>query len=161
MNRGTHSYRDDDKNENIQVFINGDLYARRKANISVFDSGFLLGDGVWEGIRLLNGHMVFLYEHLDRLYHGAEQLGINIGYTQEKLVDLIHETLDANGMENGVHIRLIISRGLKKTPYQHPNANIGGSTLVVIPEYKVANKKINEKGISLATVKTRRGTPDT
>ena len=160
MNSGTHNYRENKKNANIQIFINGNLYPRKKATISVFDSGFLLGDGVWEGIRLLNGHMVFLNEHLDRLYHGAKQLGIDIGYTKEKLVELIHETLDANGMENGVHIRLIISRGLKKTPYQHPNANIGGSSIVIIPEYKEADELINKNGIRLITVKTRRGTPD-
>ena len=158
--KGTHSYLEDSRNGNIQIYINGELYPRQKARISVFDSGFLLGDGVWEGIRLLNGHMVFLEDHLDRLYHGAEKLAIDIGHTQEEIVDFMKETLDANGMDNGVHIRLIVSRGLKKTPYQHPNANIGGSSIVIIPEYKEANEMVNIKGISLITVKTRRGTPD-
>ena len=125
--KGTHSYLDDKRNENIQVFINGELYPRKKASISVFDSGFLLGDGVWEGIRLLNGHMVFLEEHLDRLYHGAEKLAIDIGHTRKELTGLIQETLDTNNMETGAHIRLIVSRGLKKTPYQHPNANVGAA----------------------------------
>ena len=159
-NKGTHGYLSDTRNESIQIYINGELYPRKKASISVFDSGFLLGDGVWEGIRLLNGHMVFLEEHLNRLYNGAEQLAINIGYKKEELVGLIQETLDANGMSNGVHIRLIVSRGLKKTPYQHPNANIGGSSIVIIPEYKEADKMINIEGISLITVNTRRGTPN-
>ena len=159
-NKGTHSYPSDPRNEKIQIFINGELYPREKASISVFDSGFLLGDGVWEGIRLLNGHLVFLEEHLKRLYHGAEKLAINIGHTQEELIGLILRTLDANNMENGVHIRLIVSRGLKKTPYQHPNANVGGSSIVIIPEYKEADKGVNEEGICLVTVNTRRGTPD-
>ena len=114
--KGTHSFLLDTRNENIQVFINGGLYPRDKASISVFDSGFLLGDGVWEGIRLLNGLLIFLEEHLERLYDGAEKLAIDIGHTKEELTRLIHKTLDANDMETGVHIRLIVSRGLKKTP---------------------------------------------
>ncbi len=158
--KGTHSYLHDKRNENILIFINGDLYARQKASISVFDSGFLLGDGVWEGIRLLNGHLVFLKEHLNRLYQGAEKLAIDIGHTEEELIGLIQETLDANDMESDVHIRLIVSRGLKKTPYQHPNANIGGSSIVIIPEYKKFNETVNIEGIRLVTVNTRRGTPD-
>ena len=160
IDKGTHSYLDENQNANIQIFINGELFPRKKASISVFDSGFLLGDGVWEGIRLLNGNLVFLNEHLDRLYHGADQLDIDIGHTQEEMVKLIQETLDANGMQTGVHIRLIVSRGLKKTPYQHPNANIGRSSIVIIPEYKEADELVNKNGIRLITVKTRRGTPD-
>ena len=160
IDKGTHRYLDDKRNENIQIFINGELYPRQKASISVFDSGFLLGDGVWEGIRLLNGHLIFLEEHLNRLYQGAEKLAIDIGHTQEELTRLIQETLDANDMETGVHIRLIVSRGLKKTPYQHPNANIGGSSIVIIPEYKKSDERVNIEGIRLVTVNTRRGTPD-
>ena len=121
--KGTHRYLDDCRNENIQIFVNGELYPRKEANISVFDSGFLMGDGVWEGIRLLNGHLVFLKEHLERLYDGAEKLAIDIGYTQGELVSLIQKTLNANDMVTDVHIRLIVSRGLKQTPYQHPNVN--------------------------------------
>ena len=158
--KGTHSYLSDRRNNNILIYINGKLYRRDKACISVFDSGFLLGDGIWEGIRLLNGNMVFLDEHLERLYNGAEKLAIDIGYEKDKLKDLIQETLDANCMKHGVHIRLIISRGLKETPYQHPNANTGRSSIVIIPEYKEADKKINEIGIKLAVVTTRRGTPE-
>ena len=160
VKKGTHRYRDDSRNNNIQIYVNGKLYPRGQASISVFDSGFLLGDGVWEGIRLLNGQMVFLDEHLDRLYHGAKQLAIDIGKSRDEIADLILATLDANKMKTGVHIRLIISRGLKKTPYQHPNANTGGSTIVIIPEYKEADEKIYKEGISLVTVSTRRGTPD-
>jgi branched-chain amino acid aminotransferase len=160
IDKGTHRYLDDKRNENIQIFINGELYPRQKASISVFDSGFLLGDGVWEGIRLLNGHLVFIKEHLDRLYQGAEKLAIDIGHTQKELFEHIQETLDANDMETDVHIRLIVSRGLKKTPYQHPNANIGRSSIVIIPEYKKSDKTVNIEGIRLVTVNTRRTAPD-
>jgi len=158
--RGTHIYKSDTRNKNIQIYVNGELYPRQKACISVFDSGFLLGDGVWEGIRLLNGRMVFLEEHLARLYNGAKKLNIDIGISREGLSDLIQKTLDANNMKSGVHIRVIITRGLKKTPYQHPNANTGRSSIVIIPEFKIPDEKINIEGIRLITVKTRRGTPD-
>ena len=161
MAKGTHSYLEDDRNKNIKIFINGKILSRTDASISVFDSGFLLGDGVWEGIRLLNGKLVSLDEHLDRLFFGAKQLDINIGCSRKELIQIIHKTLNANNMINDVHIRLIVSRGLKKTPYQHPNANIQGSTIVIIPEYKKADKKINKKGINLVTVNIRRGTSDT
>ena len=134
VKKGTHSYLNDSRNKNIKIFINGRLYHRNEANISVFDSGFLLGDGVWEGVRLLNSEIVFLENHLERLYDGAEKLAIDIGYTQRGLVSLIQKTLNANNMETDVHIRLIVSRGLKKTPYQHPNANVGGNSIVIIPE---------------------------
>ena len=161
MAKGTHNYLEDNRNKNIKIYVNGKILSRTDAYISVFDSGFLLGDGVWEGIRLLNGKLVFLDEHLKRLFFGAKQLDINIEYSQEELVKIIYKTLNANNMKNDVHIRLIISRGLKKTPYQHPNANIQGSTLVIIPEYKKADKKINKLGLHLVTVNVRRGTADT
>ena len=161
MAKGTHSYIEDDRNNNIKIYVNGKILSRTDASISVFDSGFLLGDGVWEGIRLLNGELVSLDEHLDRLFFGAKQLDINIGFSHKELIKIIHKTLNANDMTNDVHIRLVISRGLKKTPYQHPNANIQGSTIVIIPEYKKADKKINEKGINLVTVNIRRGTSNT
>jgi len=157
IEKGTHSYQDDNRNETIQIYINGKLYPRSDACISVFDSGFLLGDGVWEGIRLLNNHLVFLKEHLDRLYSGAKQLAIEIGYTQEELIGFINKTLEANNMNTGVHIRLIVSRGLKKTPYQHPSANAEDRSIVIIPEYKEADKKVNENGIRLVEVNIRRG----
>ena len=161
MTKGTHNYLEDNRNKDIKIYVNGKIFSRENASISVFDSGFLLGDGVWEGIRLLNGELVFLNEHLERLFFGAKQLDINIGCSRKDLIKIIHKTLNANKMINDVHIRLIVSRGLKKTPYQHPNANIQGSTIVIIPEYKKADKKINEKGINLVTVNIRRGTSDT
>ena len=159
-NKGTHSYRSDSRNKNIQIYVNGEFHPREEATISVFDSGFLLGDGIWEGIRLLNNHMVFLDQHLDRLYSGAKKLDIKIGKSRDDLIGLIQKTVDENKMKTGVHIRLIISRGLKKTPYQHPNTNTGDCSIVIIPEYKKADKEVNKNGISLVTVTTRRGTHD-
>ena len=158
--KGTHSYLNDKRNNHILVYVNGTLYPREQARISVFDSGFLLGDGIWEGIRLFNGHLVFLDEHLDRLYDGANKISLDIGINRDALTKMIMHTLDANKMKTGVHIRLIVSRGLKKTPFQHPNANIGNSSIVIIPEYKEPNIAINKKGIRLITVTTRRGPPN-
>ncbi|SVC13655.1 uncharacterized protein METZ01_LOCUS266509 [marine metagenome] len=157
----THKYLHDNRNDQILIYVNGEILPRDKAKISVFDSGFLLGDGVWEGIRFHNKHLVFIQEHLDRLFHGASSLDIDIGMSKDRIKSLIISVLDANRMITDVHIRLIVSRGLKKTPYQHPNANIGESTIVIIPEYKKVDKTISNKGISLVTVLARRGTADT
>ncbi len=140
MSTGTHEYLEDSRNENVLIYLDGEIVPRPEAKVSVFDSGFLLGDGVWEGIRLHNGKLAFLDVHLDRLYSGAEQLAIDIGMSREELTALIHKTVDANGMTDHIHIRLIVSRGLKKTPYQHPSANVGGPTIVIIPEYKIASE---------------------
>ena len=157
----THKYLHDNRNDQILIYVNGEILHREKAKISVFDSGFLLGDGVWEGIRFHNRHLVFIQEHLDRLFQGASSLDIDIGISKDNIKSLIISVLNANRMVTDIHIRLIVSRGLKKTPYQHPNANLGGSTIVIIPEYKKSDKTINKKGISLVTVSTRRGTADT
>ena len=157
MTKGTHSYIQDQRNENIIIYINGELFHRKEAKISVFDSGFLLGDGVWEGIRLYNGKLCFIDEHLERLYFGAEELKIEIGKSKEELITLIYETVYVNSMDSDVHIRLIVSRGLKQTPYQHPNANVGGASVVIIPEYKKVDATLISKGIRLCLVDTVRG----
>jgi len=152
----THDYYEDPRNEDIQIYINGDFFHRAEATVSVLDSGFLLGDGVWEGIRYNEGKLLHLKEHLDRLYAGANLLSLSINMSSEELEEAIQQTLDINKMESDVHIRLIISRGLKKTPYQHPKATIGNPTIVIIPEYKVADQSVSEVGIKLATVETIR-----
>jgi len=157
MATGTHSYIQDQRNENIIIYINGEFFPRKEAKISVFDSGFLLGDGVWEGIRLYNKRLCLIDEHLERLYRGAEKLKIGLGKSKEELIALIYETVHANAMDSDVHIRLIISRGLKQTPYQHPNANVGGASIVIIPEYKKADATLLSKGIRLCLVDTVRG----
>ena len=152
----THDYEFDQRNEDIQIYINGEFYNRDNAKISVFDSGFLLGDGVWEGIRLYKGHLVHLGEHLNRLFFGAKAIDMEIGRTKEEIAEAILKTLKKNNMRSDVHIRLIVSRGVKKTPYQHPRVTVGEPTLVVIPEYKKASEEVKRKGLTIATVKTRR-----
>ena len=157
VDKGTHSYLEDPRNEEIKIYINGAIVPRKKARVSVFDSGFLLGDGVWEGIRLHNGQLCFINEHIDRLFHGAKKLKIDIGKTKTEVINIIKSVVKFNNMKSGVHIRFIVSRGLKRTPYQHPNANVGDPTIVCIPEYKIANNDVNENGISLCFVETIRG----
>jgi len=152
----THDYEFDKRNEDIQVHINGEFFHRSEAKVSVMDSGYLLGDGVWEGIRLHRGHLVHLDEHLDRLYAGAKAIAMDIGLTRKELVNALGDTLERNEMKSNVHIRLIVSRGIKKTPYQSPRVTIGKPTVVIIPEYKKASEEVKERGITLATVKTRR-----
>ena len=157
MAKGTHNYIEDQRNEDIVIYINGEFFPRNEAKISVFDSGFLLGDGVWEGIRLHNDKLCFIDEHIERLYHGAGKLKIEIGKSKKELISLLYQTIEANNMYSDVHIRLIASRGLKRTPYQHPNANVGGASIVIIPEYKKANSTLLSKGVRLCVVDTIRG----
>ena len=152
----THQYDFDRRNDDIQIYINGQYFHRSEAKVSVMDSGYLLGDGVWEGIRLHKGHLIHLDEHLNRLYSGAEAIAMNIGISRQDMTSAIMETLGKNEMESDVHIRLIVSRGIKKTPYQHPKVTIGRPTVVIIPEYKKASETVKENGITLATVKTLR-----
>ena len=152
----THEYDFDRRNDDIQIYINGQYFHRSEAKVSVMDSGYLLGDGVWEGIRLHKGHLIHLDGHLNRLYSGAEAIAMNIGISRQDMTFAIMETLEKNEMESNVHIRLIVSRGIKKTPYQHPKVTIGRPTVVIIPEYKKASETVKENGITLASVKTLR-----
>ena len=156
MPSGTHEYIQDPRNENILIYIDGKIIPRPEAKISVFDSGFLLGDGVWEGIRLHNGQLVFLKEHLDRLYTGANLIGIDIGMSSDNLTRKIIQTIEANNMYSNIHLRLIVSRGIKSTPYQHPRVNIGGPTIVIIPEYKIVTEDSKDNGLELVSVNTIR-----
>ena len=152
----SHSYINNPKNENIYININGELYPRANAKISVFDSGFLLGDGVWEGIRLHNNQLVFIEDHLDRLFESAKGISLDIPFSKTQLINQISKVLLKNNMVDDVHIRLIISRGEKITPYQNPNVNIGPTTLVIIPEYKKTDPNIYKKGITIGRVSTVR-----
>ena len=152
----THDYYDDPRNKDIKIFINGNFFHRSDAKISVLDSGFLLGDGVWEGIRLNNGKLLHFDKHIDRLFFGARLLALDIHLSKDEIEKAIMDTININNMESDVHIRFIVSRGLKKTPYQHPSATVGNPTVVIIPEYKVADKSVTEKGIKLAQVDTIR-----
>ena len=152
----THDYDNDSRNHNIQIYISGQFYSRSEAKISVMDSGYLLGDGVWEGIRFHNGHLVHLHRHLDRLYEGANAIEMNIGISKDEMITALKKTLEKNRMTSDVHIRLIVSRGIKSTPYQHPKVTVGKPTIVIIPEYKKASPKLKVEGITLGTVKTIR-----
>lgn len=158
--KGTHEYKDDPRNASIRIDINGELFARDEAKVSVFDSGFVLGDGVWEGLRVHHGKIVFLEQHLDRLYGGAKALDMEMDVSAEQLTRRLYNVLEANAMQDGVHIRLMVSRGVKATPYQDPRITITPPTIVIIPEYKNALPETATRGIRLFTVHVRRGYPD-
>ena len=159
MAKGTHDTAPDPRNETILISVNGALKPRAEAMVSVFDSGFVLGDGVWEGLRVHQGRIAFLDQHLDRLFEGAKAIAMDIGLSREALVGRLYETLDANAMTEGVHIRLMVTRGIRSTPYQDPRVVISPATIVIIPEYKEALPATVEQGISLFTVHVRRGDP--
>jgi branched-chain amino acid aminotransferase len=155
-----HEYEDDPRNDDVQVYVNGDLTHRSQAAVSVFDSGFVLGDGVWEGLRVHGGHPVFLDRHFDRLFEGAKALALDIGMSRAALTDAVYGTLRANGMTDGVHVRLMVTRGVKRTPYQDPRVTVGPATVVIIPEYKEPDPAVVDTGIRLFTVHVRRPYPD-
>lgn len=158
--KGTHEYQDDPRNASILIDINGELLPREKAVVSVFDSGFVLGDGVWEGLRVHKGRIAFLDEHLERLYGGAKAIDMEMEVEPGQLRERLYNVLKQNNMHDGVHIRLMVSRGIKATPYQDPRITITPPTIVIIPEYKQALPETAAKGIRLFTVHVRRGYPD-
>ena len=195
--KGTHEYREDSRNRDVLIYVNGEHAPRDQARVSVFDSGFVLGDGVWEGLRVHRGRYAFLDAHLDRLYEGAMALDLDIGMTREALTAALYETLRVNGMTRDVvslsdkeseaagasqvdsgaaaeadtrrtsdrdadkvHVRLMVTRGLKATPYQDPRVTIGPATVVIIPEYKAPDPSVLTRGIRLFTVHVRRGPAD-
>ena len=159
---GTHDHTDDPRNASILINVNGRILPRDQAVVSVFDAGFVLGDGVWEGLRVADGHPAFLDQHLDRLAEGAAAIALDIGRTREQLTAEIYRTLSANGMTgDGVHIRLMVTRGPKSTPYQDPRMSAGPATVVIIAEYKDPLPATVEHGLSLFTVHVRRAAPDT
>lgn len=158
--KGTHDYRDDPRNASILIDINGELYPRDQAKVSVFDSGFVLGDGIWEGLRVHQGKIAFLDQHLKRLYEGAKAIDMEMDVSTEELERRLNDCLQANDMTDGVHIRLMVTRGVKATPYQDPRVTISPPTIVIIPEYKTALPETLTRGIRLFTVHVRRGYPD-
>lgn len=160
MNRGTHDSLEDPRNESILITINGETFPRNEARISVFDSGYLVGDGVWEGLRLHEGVFVFLEGHLDRLFAGARMISMEIGKNREELTRMLHQAVAVNGMDDGVHVRLMVTRGNKKTPSQDPRLTVSPPNIVIIPEYKQANPETGKTGVRLFTSAIRRGSPD-
>lgn len=160
MSTSIHDFHDDVRNADIRIWVNGVLKPRAEATVSVFDSGFVLGDGVWEGFRVVAGQPAFLDAHLDRLYEGAKAIALDIGMSRGEMKQAIADTLEANGMRDDVHIRLMVTRGIKRTPYQDPRACIGQATVVIIPEYKTPKPETLQAGLKLFTVHVRRGFPD-
>ena len=154
---GPHEYEGDSRNESVLISVNGELLPRPEAKVSVFDAGFLLGDGVWESFRLHNGTIAFADEHMDRLFRGAESISMDIGRTREQILDEVNRVIEANDMHDGVHVRLVVTRGLKPTPYQAPWVISSPPTLVIMPEYKIADEQRAVEGIRLVTVDVRRG----
>jgi branched-chain amino acid aminotransferase len=161
MAHGTHDHADDPRNAGILIWVNGELRPRAEAVVSVFDSGFVLGDGVWEGLRVHDGHPAFLEAHLDRLWQGAAAIVLDIGMSREELTRAIYATLAANDMRDGVHVRLMVTRGVKSTPYQDPRVTVGPATVVIIAEHKEPVPATVTDGITLFTTHVRRATPDT
>jgi len=149
----------DPRNASILISVNGELKPRAEAVVSVFDSGFMLGDGVWEGLRVHKGKLLFLDRHLDRLFEGAKAIAMDIGLSPEELTKRLYDTLDANRMSEGVHVRLMVTRGVRSTPYQDPRVVVGGATIVIVPEYKEPDPAIYQGGLRLFTVHVRRGDP--
>ena len=157
----THEAEADPRNANIKIWLNGELVHRDEAKVSVFDSGFMLGDGVWEGLRLHGGRFAFLDDHLNRLFEGAKAIDMDITMSKAEMAAALDETMAANGMTDGAHVRLMVTRGPKKTPFQDPRFSIWGPTIVIIPEFKQASEVVIEKGLTLFTVHQHRGLPDT
>jgi branched-chain amino acid aminotransferase len=151
---------DDPRNESVLVYVNGNFVPRDLATVSIFDAGFVLGDGVWEGLRLVQGKVVAIEEHLDRLYEGAGAIQLDIGLSQDELRAAIHETFDRNGMTDGVHVRLMVTRGRKKTPNQDPRFALGQATIVIVAEYKTPKPESKTQGLKLLTSTIRCSGPD-
>lgn len=155
----THEAREDARNAAIRIHVNGELVPREKAVVSVYDSAFLLGDGVWTGLRLHRGHIPFLEQHLDRLFEHARAIDLDIGKTREELTAAIQATLAANGMHDGVHIRVMVTRGRKRRPFQHPGLSDSGPTIVIIAEHSRPSDDILRRGVRLHTVPHHRSLP--
>ncbi len=153
----SHDYKYDKRNNNIKIYINGKFYLRKNAKISVFESSSLLGDGIWDSLRYHNNNFIFLKEHLDRLYKDAKLIDIKIPLKRKELINALNKTISVNKMITNVHLRIIVSRGIKSTPYQSPAVTISKPTIIIIPEYKKPDIKIYKKGLKLVTVNTIRG----
>src|SRR5436305_181530 len=152
---GSQDFASDPRNERVHVYLNGRMVPRAEATVSIFDAGFVLGDGIWEGIRLHKGALLFEKAHLDRLFEGARAIQLDIGLSREAVEAALRETLAANRMETGVHIRLMVTRGVKRAPNQDPRNALGKPTIVIVAEYKEPSPEIANKGLMLATSSIR------
>jgi branched-chain amino acid aminotransferase len=153
-------YVHDPRNDQVLVYVNGEFVPRDEARVSVFDSGFVLGDGIWEGLRLVQGQIISLQAHLDRLYEGACSIALDIGMSREQLTQALRDTLARNGMHDGAHVRLMVTRGLKRTPNQDPRFVVGSATVVIVAEFKTPKPESKARGLSLFTSTFRTSGPD-
>lgn len=154
----THQAAEDARNDSILIYLNGTIVPKAQAMVSVYDSGFMLGDGVWEGLRLYDGHWAFLGEHMDRLFEAAKAIDLDIGMTRDQVISALLETQKANGMTTDAHARLMVTRGVKTRPFQHPSLSRQGPTVTIIMEH---SKPSIPRPIRLATVPHIRGLPMT
>lgn len=154
----THQAQDDARNEDILIYVDGRIVPKAQATVSVYDSGFMLGDGVWEGLRLYDGKWAFLDEHIDRLFEAAKAIDLDIGLDRKDVISALLETQNANGMTTNTHARMMVTRGVKDRPFQHPSLSQSGPTFVIIMEH--SQPKI-PRPITLATVPHQRGLPMT
>jgi branched-chain amino acid aminotransferase len=154
----THTAQDDQRNEHISIYVNGEIVPRHEAKVSVYDSGFMLGDGIWEGLRLYEGQWAFLDEHIDRLFEASLAIDLDLGMSKQEVIAALEQTRHANNMHTDVHARLMFTRGIKSKPFQHPALSQQGPTLVIICEH---SKAAIARPIKLATVPHLRGLPMT
>lgn len=157
----THDSVEDPRNETVRIYVDGALLPKAEAKVSVYDSGFMLGDGVWEGLRLYGGRFAFLDDHLDRLFEAARAIDLDIGKTREEMAAALYDTVRANGMTDDAHVRLMVTRGRKRSPFQDPRLSVFGSTIVIIAEHSRASDQTVDRGLSLFTVPQIRGLPMT
>lgn len=155
----THDALEDPRNADILIYVNGALKHRNEAMVSVYDSGFMLGDGMWEGLRLYDGHWAFFEEHMDRFFNSCKAVSLDVGMDQAGIFEALETTRKANGMETDVHCRLMLTRGVKVRPFQHPSLSRSGPTLVIIMEHSKPVDRLQSAGIRLATVPQVRGLP--
>jgi branched-chain amino acid aminotransferase len=153
-------YLADPRNDTVLVYVNGEFVPRNEARVSVFDSGFVLGDGIWEGLRLVQGQIISLEAHLDRLYEGATSIAIDIGMNRAELTQAIFDTLARNEMTDGAHVRLMVTRGMKRTPNQDPRFVVGAATIVIVAEFKTPKPESKTRGLALFTSTFRTSSPD-
>ena len=155
----THATEEDVRNRDIRIWVNGDIVHRDDAKVSVYDAGFMLGDGMWEGMRLYNGKWAFFDAHMDRLYGSCKAAGIDIGMSRDEMLAALNRTAEANAMVSDAHVRLMVTRGLKDKPFQHPRLSTSGPTVVILIEHSVPKKDVQKGGVRLVTVPQVRGMP--
>jgi branched-chain amino acid aminotransferase len=157
-NISTHQATEDARNDDILIYVDGKIVPKSEAVVSVYDSGFMLGDGIWEGLRLYNGKWAFLNEHIERLFEASLAIDLDIGKSRKEVIRALEDTRNANNISSDAHARLMVTRGVKKRPFQHPSLSQSGPTFVIIIEH---SKPKLPRPINLATVPHMRGLPMT